>query len=62
MSCVVDGSRVASDDFLTQTQKDGGLALSTTSVSAAFLAIIVALVTYLTASQIDQEEVHLIAA
>lgn len=49
-------------DFLTQAHKDGGLALSTTGVSAAFLAIIIALVTYLTVSQIDQEEVHPISA
>ena len=45
-------------DFLTQAHKDGGLALSTTSVSAAFLVIIVALVTYLTVSQVDREELH----
>jgi uncharacterized membrane-anchored protein len=45
-------------DFLTQAHKDGGLALSTTSVSAAFLAIIIALVAYLTVSQADREELH----
>ncbi len=45
-------------DFLTQTRKDGGLAMSTTLVSAVFLATIVALVTYLTVSQIDREEPH----
>lgn len=45
-------------DFLTQAHKDGGLALSTTTVSAAFLAIIIGLVTYLTVSQVDREEVH----
>jgi uncharacterized membrane-anchored protein len=49
-------------DFLTQAHKDGGLALSTTTVSAAFLVIIVALVTYLTVSEVDREEVHAIAA
>lgn len=49
-------------DFLTQAHKDGGLALSTTTVSVAFLAIIFALVTYLTVSQVDQEEVHPVAA
>jgi uncharacterized membrane-anchored protein len=45
-------------DFLTQAHKDGGLALSTTSVSALFLAIIIALVTYLTVSKVDREELH----
>ena len=45
-------------DFLTQAPKDGGLALSTTTVSAAFLAIIIGLVTYLTVSQVDREELH----
>jgi uncharacterized membrane-anchored protein len=45
-------------DFLTQAHKDGGLALSTTSVSAAFLAIIIALVAYLTVTQADREELH----
>lgn len=40
-------------DFLTQTPKDGGLGLSTMTVSAIFLAIIVALVVYLTTSKID---------
>lgn len=49
-------------DFLTQGHKEGGLALSTTTVSVAFLVIIVALVAYLTVSRIDQEEVHPIAA
>jgi uncharacterized membrane-anchored protein len=43
-------------DFLTQAHKDGGLALSTTTVSGAFLAIIVALVIYLTVSQVDRAE------
>lgn len=43
-------------DFLTQARKDGGLGLSTTSVSAAFLAIIVALVTYLAISHADRDE------
>jgi uncharacterized membrane-anchored protein len=45
-------------DFLTQAHKDGGLALPTTTVSAAFLAIIVALVAYLTISQVDRAEPH----
>lgn len=49
-------------DFLTQAHKDGGLALSTTTVSAAFLVVIVALVTYLTVSQVDRDDVHPIAA
>ena len=49
-------------DFLTQAHKNGGLALSTTTVSAAFLAIIIALVTYLTVSRVDQEEVQAVAA
>lgn len=49
-------------DFLTQAHKDGGLALSTMSVSAVFLAIIVALVTYLSVSRIDQEEAYPVAA
>ena len=49
-------------DFLTQAHKDGGLALSTTSVSIAFLLIIVGLVTYLTISQVDQEKGHPVAA
>jgi len=41
-------------DFLTQARKDGGLAISTTTVSAAFLVIIVALVAYLTVSRADR--------
>lgn len=45
-------------DYLTQAHKDGGLALSTTTVSAVFIAVIVALVIYLTVSQIDREELH----
>ena len=49
-------------DFLTQSHKDGGLALSTTTVSAVFLVIIVALVTFLTVSRVDDEEVHPVAA
>ena len=49
-------------DFLTQAHKDGGLALSTTTVSAVFLVIIVALVTFLTVSRVDDEEVHPVAA
>ena len=39
--------------FLTQAPKAGGLGLSTMTVSAAFLAIIVALVAYLTVTRID---------
>lgn len=46
-------------DFLTQAHKDGGLALSTTSVSALFLFIILTLVTYLTVSQVDRPEAHM---
>lgn len=43
-------------DYLTQQPKDGGLGLSTTSVSAAFIFIIVALVAYLTISKVDAVE------
>lgn len=43
-------------DFLTQAHKDGGLGFSTTTVSAVFLFVIVALVAYLTMSHIDREE------
>ena len=43
-------------DFLTQAPKDGGLGLSTMSVSAIFLVIIIALVTYLTVSKVDAIE------
>lgn len=43
-------------DFLTQAHKDGGLAFSTTIVSAIFLVVIIALVTYLTHTQIDRED------
>jgi uncharacterized membrane-anchored protein len=48
-------------DFLTQAHRDGGLGLSTTSVSAAFLVIIVALVAYLTVSRVDRDDVHTVA-
>ena len=41
-------------DFLTQAPQDGGLGLTTMSVSAVFLVVIVALVTYLTVSGVDQ--------
>lgn len=41
-------------DFLTQAHKDGGLALSTTTVSAVFLVVIIALVAYLTFTHIDR--------
>lgn len=43
-------------DFLTQAPKDGGLGLSTMTVSAIFLVIIVALVAYLTISKVDAIE------
>jgi uncharacterized membrane-anchored protein len=42
-------------DFLTQAPKDGGLGLTTMSVSAVFLVVIVALVAYLTVSGVDRE-------
>ena len=42
-------------DFLTQAPKDGGLGLTTMGVSAVFLVVIVALVTYLTTSGVDRE-------
>jgi uncharacterized membrane-anchored protein len=41
-------------DFLTQAPKDGGLGLTTMAVSAVFLAIIVALVAYLTVTRADR--------
>jgi len=40
-------------DFLTQAPKDRGLGLSTMTVSALFLAVIIALVAYLTLSKVD---------
>lgn len=43
-------------DYLTQAPKDRGLGFSTMSVSAVFLVIIVALVSYLTISKIDSAE------
>ncbi|MBA3668572.1 MAG: hypothetical protein H0W71_00640 [Sphingomonas sp.] len=43
-------------DFLTQSPQDGGLGLSTMSVSAVFLVIIIALVAYLTISKVDAVE------
>ena len=43
-------------DFLTQSPKDGGLGLSTMTVSGIFLVVIVGLVAYLTVSGIDREE------
>lgn len=43
-------------DFLTQSPKDGGLGLSTMSVSAAFLVIIIGLVAYLSISKVDAIE------
>jgi len=45
-------------DFLTQAPKDRGLGLSTMTVSAIFLAIIVALVAYLTITKVDAIEEH----
>jgi uncharacterized membrane-anchored protein len=42
-------------DLLTQTPKDGGLGLTTMSVSAVFLVVILVLVIYLTASGVDRE-------
>ncbi len=42
-------------DFLTQAPRDGGLGLSTMTISAVFLVIIVGLVAYLTISKIDVE-------
>lgn len=43
-------------DFLTQAPKNGGLGLSTMTISALFLVVIVALVAYLTISKIDAIE------
>lgn len=43
-------------DYLTQAHKDRGLGLSTMTVSAVFLMIIVALVAYLTLSKVDAIE------
>ena len=43
-------------DFLTQPRQNGGLGVSTMTVSAVFLVVIVALVTYLTATGIDRKE------
>jgi len=48
-------------DYLTQAPKDHGLGFSTTSVSAVFIVIIVALVTYLTISEVDAVERPVIA-
>ena len=45
-------------DYLTQSPKDGGLGLSTMTISAIFLVIIVALVAYLTISKVDAIERH----
>ena len=42
-------------DFLTQVPKDGEFGLTTMSVSAVFFVVIVALVTYLTTSEVDGE-------
>lgn len=43
-------------DYLTQAPKDGGLGLSTMTVSAVFLVIIIVLVAYLTISKVDAIE------
>ena len=43
-------------DYLTQAGKDGGLGLSTMTVSAVFLVTIVVLVAYLTVSRVDAIE------
>ncbi|MEO7564641.1 MAG: hypothetical protein ABIR63_01135 [Sphingomicrobium sp.] len=43
-------------DFLTQAPKNRGLGLSTMTVSAVFVAIIVALVAYLTISKADSHD------
>lgn len=40
-------------DFLTQVPKDGGLGMSTTTVSVTFLVVIVALVAFLTVRRSD---------
>ena len=44
-------------DFLSQTRKDGGLALGTTGTSMLFLAAILAVVVYLTKTRKDQIEI-----
>ena len=41
-------------DFLSQTKKDGGIGLGTTTTSYLFLAIILALVAFLTATKVDR--------
>ena len=43
-------------DFLTQSPNNGGLGLSTMTVSGIFLVIIIVLVAYLTISRVDLEE------
>lgn len=43
-------------DLLTQAHRDGGLGLSTMTVSGVFLFVIVALVAYLTVSGVDRED------
>lgn len=45
-------------DFLTQAHQDGGLALSTTTTSALFVIVIIALVTYLTLTDADRDELR----
>ena len=45
-------------DLLSQTRVDGGLGLGTTGTSFVFLAAILALVVYLTATKRDVQELH----
>ncbi len=45
-------------DLLSQTRADGGLGLGTTGTSFVFLAAILALVVYLTATRSDVQELH----
>jgi len=49
-------------DFLTQARYNGGLALSTMTVSGIFLITIIVLVAYLTISRVDLEEAETAAA
>jgi uncharacterized membrane-anchored protein len=44
-------------DYLTQAPLNRGLGLSTMTVSAMFLVIIIALVSYLTVTKVDRIEV-----
>ncbi|NYD43886.1 hypothetical protein [Nocardioides panaciterrulae] len=45
-------------DLLSQTKADGGLGIGTTATSFVFLAVILALVVYLTATKQDVQELH----